>query len=393
MITRKKRLQGRITIFLFFFLWFLPFPGLGADQAGSPAAGPTPGKTGEHHPVYNDYARFLAGLPNPGGCLAAYESKPEWVKYAGSSNRSWESFAARQLQPMRQWAAQELGAAQKTTVFYPFSGPDFLNLYTLFPRAGTYVLVALEPVGALPDFAALDLANFLARMQNSLEQYLHTDYFVTAKMNAQIARTELAGVLPVLLYFLAREQARVLEVQRLVLKTDGAMEERPAAAGNPGPGIPGVRLVFAGPDASKKQTLYYFQVNLQNHSLARNPQFVSFLKRLGPLTTFTKSASFLLASQFSSVIRQLILDRSSYVLQDDSGIPLQDFDPAIWRLRFYGTYKGPIALFKNRYQEDLAAVYNAGKEVYPLPFGIGYHFRAGTSNLLFAAKKPGDSSR
>ena len=34
---------------------------------------------------------------------------------------------------MRDWAAQELGSASAATVFYPFSGPDFVNAYTLFP--------------------------------------------------------------------------------------------------------------------------------------------------------------------------------------------------------------------------------------------------------------------
>ena len=386
MAMRKKRLLSSIILFL--SLWFLPFPGL-SSEPGDESRGPQPEKTNGYNQKYNDYARFLAGLRQPEGLLAAYESRPAWIKYADSSNRSWGSFAATQLGPMRKWAAQELAAVQTATVFYPFSGPDILNLYTLFPRAQTYVMVALEPVGALPDFATLDLANFFARLQNSLRQYLQTDYFVTAKMAAQIAQTELAGVLPVLLFFLAREQARVLEVQHLVMKADGAMAERPGGATgeNPGPGIPGVRLVFTGPGAAGPQTLYYFQLNLQNHSLGRNPQFVAFLKSLGPLTTFTKSASFLLFSRFSAAIRQLILERSRYVLQDDSGIPLQDFDPAIWHLRFYGTYKGPIALFKNRFQKNLATVYNKGKDVYPLPFGIGYHFQAGTSNLLFAAKK------
>ncbi|MHB8068112.1 MAG: hypothetical protein ACYDIC_09455 [Desulfobaccales bacterium] len=391
MAIRKKRVLGGITIILCLSLWFLPFPGLGSEPLPSSGASPGPQaeKAGSNTPTSNDYACFLAGLAHPGGPLAAWESNPAWIKYAAANRQNWEKFSKKQLEPMRQWAAQELAAAPTAAVFYPFSGPDFLNVYALFPRARTYVLVALEPVGTLPDCAALDLPNFLAGMQNSLQQYLYTDYFVTAKMATQISQSELKGVLPVLLFFLAREQARVLEVQHLVLKADGALEERPAAAGggSPGPGIPGVRLIFTGPGAAAPQTLYYFQVNLQDHSLRKKPQFAAFLKNLAPLTTFTKSASFLLASPFSSAIRQLILEQSAYVLQDDSGIPLQDFAPATWNLRFYGTYKGPIARFKNRYQEDLAAVYNKGKDVYPLPFGIGYHFRAGTSNLLFAAKK------
>jgi hypothetical protein len=75
------------------------------------------------------------------------------------------------------------------------------------------------------------------------------------------------------------------------------------------------------------------------------------------------------------------------VLQGDSGIPLRYFDPAEWDLRFYGTYTGPIALFSNCYQADMANLYRKGKDIQPLPFGIDYRHRARTSNLMFAVKK------
>jgi len=33
------------------------------------------------------------------------------------------------------------------TMYYMFSGPDFLYAYTFFPNANTYILAGLEPVG------------------------------------------------------------------------------------------------------------------------------------------------------------------------------------------------------------------------------------------------------
>ncbi len=88
--------------------------------------------------------------------------------------------------------------------------------------------------------------------------------------------------------------------------------------------------------------------------MARNQHFVSFLKSFGPVTTFAKAASYLMYKPHFSAIRQFILDQSLYVLQGDSGIPLRYFDPAVWNLRFYGTYAGPIPLFRNCYQADMA---------------------------------------
>jgi hypothetical protein len=65
---------------------------------------------------------------------------------------------------------------------------------------------------------------------------------------------------------------------------------------------------------------------------------------------------------------------------------LRYFDPSGWNLRFYGTYTGPIALFRNCYQADMANIYRRG-DIQPLPFGIDYRHRARTSNLMFASKK------
>jgi hypothetical protein len=393
-----KKFLCRITIFLLLSLGFFPSLGAGSEPAAgnSGSTGLQDQKNGESNPAYNDYALYIAGLTHPQGVLAASESQPAWVRYAKFINRSWEGFEKRQLASMREWASKELATARTAAVLYPFSGPDLVNVYTLFPQAKTYLMVALEPVGEIPDFAAIDPPDYFASLQRSLYEYLFIDYFVTARMETQIGQSELRGVLPLLLFFLAREQAQVLDVRYWLMKPDGAIEESPAAGpGNSGPGIPGVRIVFKSAGSAEKQTLYYFRFNLQNNSFARNQPFVSFLKSFGPFTTFTKAASYLMFSPHSSDIRQLILDQSQYVLQEDSGIPLKYFDPAVWNLKFYGTYTGPIALFRNRYQTGLAEIYKGGRNVYPLPFGIGYQFRAGTANLMFAAKKaesPADDS-
>jgi hypothetical protein len=386
----RKNFVCYVTIFLLLALAFAPALRAGSestDQIGA-SGSPARAKTDGYNPAYNDYARFIAGRRTPGSILAPYENEPAWIKYAESMNRSWERYKMRQLEPMKEWASQELHTARTPTVFYPFSGPDFFNLYTLFPGAKTYLLLALEPVGAIPDFSAGDIPDFFADLQRALYEYLYIDYFVIARMKTQIAETELKGVLPILMFFLARENVRVLDVRYWAMRPDGTIEEQPALGGrNFQEAISGVRLVIEGARGAGKQTLYYIRLNLQNNSFGRNPYFISFLKSFGPLTTFTKSASYVLFSPYSSEIRQFILDRSQYVLQDDSGIPWKYFSPEIWKLRLYGTYAGPIDLFKDKYQEDLAMAYQEGKDVYPLPFGIGYQFKAGTSNLLFAAKK------
>jgi hypothetical protein len=387
---RKTNLFGTATMVLLLALGAVPAFGAGPEAVCTPegCAVPKNDQTEKRLPAYNDYARFIAGLSNPESTLAAYEDKPAWVRHAKFFDQNWERFTRGRLAPMREWAAKELGSATAATVFYPFSGPDFVNVFALFPQAKTYLLIALEPVGEMPDFSALQEQNFFASLQSSLYELLHLDFFITAKMKSSIGKSELKGTLPVLMFFLAREKARVLDVQSWVMNPDGTIAESPAAGPGDRPrGIPGVKIVFASPGSAENQTLYYFQFNLGNDSFARNQHFVSFLKGFGPMTTFTKAASYLMYKPYFSVIRQFILDQSLYVLQGDSGIPLKYFDPAVWNLRFYGAYAGPISLFSNCYQADMAKMYKRGQDIQPLPFGIGYRHRARTSNLMFASKK------
>ena len=390
-MTIRKSLFGNIVIFLLLSLGFLPAMGGGSEPPAGMGQGPSgPNEPADKtSPAWNDYARLIAGLSNPQGSLAAYEDKPAWVRYAKLINQGWESFARRRLTAMGEWASRELNATTSATVFYPFSGPDFINAYTLFPRAKTYLLVALEPVGDIPDFSTINEQNFFVSLERSLYELLQLNFFITNKMKTSLGKQELKGVLPVLLFFLAREDLRVLDVRYWIMNADGAIEEAPASAPEPltGAGIPGVRIVFARAGSAETQTLYYFRFNLRNDSFTRNQHFVAFLKSFGPVTTFTKAASYLMFKNSFSAIRQFILEQSLSVLQTDSAIPLKHFSPEVWHLNFYGTYTGPILRFHNCYQPDMADMYKNHQDIRPLPFGIDYRHRLNTSNLMFASKK------
>jgi hypothetical protein len=98
----------------------------------------------------DDMAKFLAGMqPLQSSYLANLTSTAEWQHYAADMNSKWGRFDAGRLQKVRAWRAAELGASSGT-VFYPFSGPDFVFVHNFFPHAGTYILCGLEPVGDLP---------------------------------------------------------------------------------------------------------------------------------------------------------------------------------------------------------------------------------------------------
>ena len=368
---RKTNLFGLATMLLLLALGSVPALGAGSESICTPEGCTVPksDQTDKRLPAYNDYALFIAGISNPESALTAYEDQPAWVRHAKFFDHNWESFTRRRLAPMREWASQELGSASAATVFYPFSGPDFVNVFALFPHAKTYLLIALEPVGVIPDFSARKEQNFFASLQRSLYDLLQLDFFKTNQMKSSIGKSELKGTLPVLMFFLAREQARVLDVQYWVMEPDGTIAESPAVGPKRSPhrhSGGADRLHQPGLDRKIRLSITFSSIS-RNDSFGRNQQFVSFLKSFGPVTTFTKAASYLMFKPHFSAIRQFILDQSLYVLQGDSGIPVRYFDPAVWNLRFYGTYACPIALFSNCYQADMANIYRrAGYPASPL---------------------------
>jgi hypothetical protein len=77
------------------------------------------------------------------------------------------------------------------------------------------------------------------------------------------------------------------------------------------------------------------------------------------------------------------------MVQDDSGIPLGDYDTKRWDLQPFGRYLGPIGVFPGRYQPQYAALFRKSR---PIDFGIGYRWHSNESNLLLAKKAPGESS-
>jgi hypothetical protein len=341
--------------------------------------------------TYQDYTNLIAGKKMDAIILPKCVNPEGWLQYADDMDQTWNRFEQKSLKPMRAWATQELAPAQTVegTVFYPFSGPDVVNMLAFFPQAKTYLLIALEPVGTLPVFRPGANEPFYSGLEQSLGELLYYNFFFTKRMETNLVKKELDGVLPVLLFFLGRENVQVLDVKYWLMAPDGSITEKPVKGGEKltGEGIPGVKIVFQRQAGEPEQTLYYFRFNLLNTFWRGHPHFVKFLKGFAPYQTFLKAASYLMFKPKFEDIRQFILDQSQMVLQTDEGIPLRYFDHQKWDRRFYGKYSCPIQLFANCFQSDMASMYRNGQNAQPLPFGIGYHHRRDSSNLMLASRK------
>lgn len=335
-------------------------------------------------PTPNEQARFLAGMPQEGSSLAGLAQRGEFNSHAKDLDATWADAEERQLGPIRAWAPLGLPEAVGDTspLLYVFSGPDFLHAYTFFPNASAYVLAAVEPVGLPPDVTKLsegELGSSLRNLRNTLNASLSFSFFITADMKKDLQATKLTGTLPVLYVFLARCGCHIQKVENIWLDAEGKILTNKQSKTS------GARITFLGAQG-KQQTLYYFSTNIASWALKQDASFLRFCDGLGTMNGFTKSASYLMHLNEFHTIRDYLLTHCHTMTQDDSGIMWKDFPRESWDVKAYGWYPGPIPLFKQHYQPDLAEYYRT-TEVPAIPFGIGYQWRPKQSTLIYGVSK------
>jgi hypothetical protein len=336
----------------------------------------------------DDTARFLAGLsPSAGSPLMPLTRDAAWQHHARFLDAAFAQLEARQLAKIRAWSDANL-AAPKPTMFYMFSGPDFLYADAFYAKASTYVLSALEPPGSVPDLTRLPrggVAAALYNVEHSLSSILSFSFFITKKMKVDLHEGQINGTLPILYVFLVRSGKTIRSVSPVVLDDKGTVL---SAGENPGPNATrGVKIGFAGGDGEEK-TLYYFSTDLSNSGV-RASGFLKFCATLAPGNSLIKSASYLLHSGNFTTVRDFILANSATVIQDDSGIPLGYYGSKKWHFFPFGRYAGPITEFAGKYQQSYAELFRRAQ---PMNFGIGYRWRTHESNLLLSVKLPDDGS-
>jgi hypothetical protein len=336
----------------------------------------------------DDTARFLAGLPpSEGSPLAPLTKDPSWQRHARFFDSAFATLEQRQLSKIRAWADTNL-AAPKPTMFYMFSGPDFLYANAFYSKASTYVMAALEPPGAVPDLARMPRGSVnaaLGNIEHSLSTIMNFSFFITKHMRVDLHSGEISGALPLLFVFMERSGESIHEVTPITLDEEGKVHPASEAARSNAPR--GVRITFRGKDGVEK-TLYYFSTDLSNTGV-KTSGFLKFCGTLAPGNSLIKSASYLLHSGSFSTVRDFLLANSATIIQDDSGIPLGDYSARQWRFFPFGRYAGPISEFPGRYQQSYAELFRRAQ---PIDFGIGYRWRRAESNLLLSVRLgPGET--
>jgi len=331
----------------------------------------------ESRATADDTARFLAGMrPSILSTLGGASRDADWQAHAAQMDGAWASFEQRQMNRVRVWASANL-PPPRPTMFYMFSGPDFLHAEALFPHALTYVLSGLEPVGSLPDASSLTSAE-LASLRFSLSNFLQYGYFITREMGSQFKAGKLKGTLPVLYVFLARAGKKIQDVSFVTLNHQGTIR---VTKGNRSAN--GVRITFSGSDGRARR-LYYFRTDLSDAGVKKSG-FLKFCAFLGVGDALVKSASYLMHTGAFTRVRAFLLSHSATLVQDDSGIPLKFFQSGLWRLHPFGQYAGPTDQFRRYFQKDLETLFNSGKAA-RVNFGIGYRWHPSRTNILVAER-------
>ena len=318
----------------------------------------------QNAPTLDETAHFLAGMPVTGP-LEPLTHDPAWQEHAQAMNEAWTRKEQQQIWPIRQW--MQANALQyhrsNDTVFYMFSGPDFLYASIFFPLSSNYVLAGLEPIGNVPDLTQIRpevLHENLVSLRISMNSILRFQYFITKEMRTDLGRGNISGTLPILYVFLARLGYTIVDVTHMNSPAEG------------------VKITFSG--GEQTQTLYYFKTDLSGG----NSAFLRWCAARGPGLSLLKAASFLMHSDGFSGVRNFLLQNSRVIIQDDSGIPLRAF-PKGWKVNCYGRYVPHGDEFQKYYQPDLAAL--VGQNEMPLGFAFGYHWQKEDGLLMLATRE------
>jgi len=340
---------------------------------------------------YNDIARYIAGMKSwPGSPYAKLENDSVWTKFHRNFDYSWNQIATSRLEPMTEWGNTELAAERKTKldIFYPLSGPDILHANYFFPDAKNYRMYALEINGALPDLNKMNIRsteNYLNAVYKSLGDIFKRSYFITSKMSTSLNAENVNGTLPLICVFLVRTGHEIINLKYFHLNDDGTETELPKdSLGMHHNDL--VKVYFKNSKNNSIQMVSYMKCDLSNSAYEKNAALKNMFTKMPVSITYLKSASYLLHYGFFSDFRDVILNKSKTILEDDTGIPYKYFPGDKWYVSLYGVYVNPVSDFSGVFQTDLLQAYNDTilRKPKKLPFSLGYHWGSSKQNLIKA---------
>lgn len=370
------------------------FYGCGEQKVGSAnstqnTTGATPAVPVKADAIYDEFAKVICGNFDavPSNVDANY-----YATFKKTLNQKLAQIGKTRLTPITNWNASNLKRntlADTTSVFYPFSGGDFLHVNSLYPNANHYVMMAQESVGSIPDFKKMDKTQsqeYIQAVDFILRDIYAKSYFITMNMIKDTKQSPVNGMLPVLLWSVSKTGHTIMNVEEVKVDDTGKKTYVPFTIGLTG--AKAVRITFGNKATGVPKTLTYYSCDISNTGIEKDKALAGVLKNIPPSNCFVKSASYLMHYATFSTIRTTVLDKAVYLVQDDTGIPYAYFDKSKFKIELHGSYEKPIKDFsENLFQKDLAEAYNTKEFIAKLPFSLGYHWNSGNQNEMVAIKK------
>lgn len=307
---------------------------------------------------------------------------------AKTASETWGKYEKAFITPMMTWAATEVPQAPGETVFYPFSGPDLPTAVQLYPKAGRYVLVAIQNAGPMPDLKGMPEASFnkaMGTFKRGWVDFARRGFFRTEDLKADTAKGgPLSGVTPVLLAYASRLGFTVTAVSPIRVKSDGQDVETHPGDRSAFDTWKSIRLQLRRGDGASV-TVDYVQTDLSDAGLEKNGHVRTWLTSVSGHRTMTKAASHLMQKSFFSKIRDIVLKQSRSIVQDETGVDYKDLVKG-FTVRLHGRFEKSHHLFPGEPQTALAAAYREGKDIKALPFKYGYEKDRGSAIMVGVRK-------
>jgi hypothetical protein len=344
----------------------------------------------------NNTVRLISGKDTILNFRSDLTKKDSFLLFCKNTNKKFEKMEKLRLFKFNEWSSNILkkqSLPDSNFCFYPFAGGDFINAHYLYPNASEYLLLALEPVGSIPDFYTMEedeILRYLINMDTVLRNIYVNSYFITKNMFQDIKRKEkVDGVLPLILWGIGRSGydvtgAEFFGIDSLGNKTTIEKTKNGYAKSE------GVTILIKKDGKEKRVT--YISADMSDEKLLKSNAAIKYLENAIPTrktTCFIKSASYLLHYNFFSSIRNLILKKSDIIVQDDTGVPYKLLNEKEWEVQLYGEYKPPLKDFSKKvFQNDLDSAYRDEKKYFgAIPFSIGYHWNNGFQSQMFIFRK------
>jgi hypothetical protein len=326
-------------------------------------------------------AILLAGQEPVTGLPPALAQSPRWAAFSKEVTANWARYSQKIADPMSQWALAELPVAPDT-VFYPFSGPDFVTVHQLFPTAQRYVMIAMQNAERPLDLANLapDLIDpSLAVLTSAWQHFGENGFYVTSYLEKYLYSTRAnIGASTFIVSFLTLQGFEIERVVPIQVAADGSLQELSTDT----PRWRSVRIQAS--KQGKSIVVDYLKIDLSNPGLQAAPQNLALISTLTKYPVLFKAASHLPQNVGFNMIANQVLANSPLIVQDETGLSYSTLIRA-HQVALFGKFVVAHHSFPS-YHVDLAKAFAQRNDTKPLNFRFGY-FKDGNYALMIASRK------